>query len=259
MVATLWREVRFALRGLLKDKSFAVTALLSIGLGVGANAAIFSLVNQALLRLLPVREPERLVLLNWRGTFIGKGWGSSNLMSYPFYQDLRDQTDVFDGVFGRAPTIVNLGVDTTAESVNAEIVTGSYFQVLGVRALLGRTIEASDDRQPGAHSVVVLSYDYWRNHLGSRLDIIGHKVSINTHPMTVIGVAEPGFRGIDWAEIPALWVPTMMKREATPDFDWLLDRRGVWLHVFARLKRGMTAQQAQVALRPWFTAMLAAD
>src|SRR5437773_7873967 len=141
MVATLWREVRFSLRGFLKDKSFPVTALLSIGLGVGANAAIFSLVNQALLRLLPVREPERLVLLNWRGTFIGKGWGSSNLMSYPFYQDVRDQTDVFDGVFGRAPTTVNLGVDSAAEPVNAEIVTGSYFGVLGVRAFLGRTIE----------------------------------------------------------------------------------------------------------------------
>src|SRR3989475_11337787 len=104
MLATLWREVRFALRGLLKDKSFAVTALLSIGLGVGANAAIFSLVNQALLRLLPVREPERLVLLKWRGTFIGEGWGSRNLMAYPFYQDLRGQTEFFACVFGRAPT-----------------------------------------------------------------------------------------------------------------------------------------------------------
>src|SRR6266566_3240411 len=140
MLGNLGREMRFAVRGLLRDKGFALTAVLSIGLGVGANAAIFSLVNQALMRLLPVTEPERLVLLNWRGTFIGKGWGSSNLMSYPFYQDLRDQTDVFDGVFGRAPTVVNLGVDATAESVNAEIVTGSYFQVLGVHALLGRTI-----------------------------------------------------------------------------------------------------------------------
>jgi putative ABC transport system permease protein len=233
--------------------------VLSIGLGVGANAAIFSLVNQALMRLLPVSEPERLVLLNWRGTFVGKGWGSSNLMSYPFYQDLRDQTDVFDGVFARAPTIVNLGLDNTTDSVSAEIVTGSYFRVLGVRPLLGRTIDESDDRQPGAHPVVVLSYDYWRNHLGSRPDIVGRSVSINTHPMTVIGVAAADFRGVDWGEVPSVWVPTMMKREATPDFDWLLDRRGVWLHVFGRLKRGMTMEQAQAALQPWFKAMLAAD
>src|SRR3977135_4243261 len=156
MIDTFWREVRFALRGLLKDKSFAATPVLSIGLGVGANAAIFSLVNQALMRLLPVREPERLVLLDWRGTFIGHGWGSSNLMSYPFYRDLRDETDVFDGVFGRAPTMVNVAIENRAESVNAEIVTGSYFRVLGVRALVGRTIDESDDQQPDAHPVVVL-------------------------------------------------------------------------------------------------------
>jgi predicted permease len=259
MADTFWRDVRFAVRGLVKDKSFAATAVLSIGLGVGANTAIFSLVNQALMRLLPVREPARLVLLNWRGTFIGKGWGSSNLMSYPFYQDLRDQTDVFDGVFGRAPTVVNLGVGNTTESVSAEIVTGSYFRVLGVPALLGRTIDDSDDRQPGAQPVVVLSYDYWRNHLGSRPDIVGQRVSINTHPMTVIGVAAADFRGIDWGEVPSLWVPTMMKREATPDFDWLLDRHGVWLHIFGRLKSGTTIEQTQAALQPWFKGMLATD
>jgi predicted permease len=259
MLMNLWRDLRLALRALIRDKGFALTAVLSIGLGVGANAAIFSLVNQALFRLLPVREPERLVLLDWRGTFIGHGWGSSNLMSYPFYRDLRDETDVFEGVFGRAPTMVNIALDNRAESVNAEIVTGSYFRVLGVHALLGRTIEESDDQQPDAHPVVMLSSDYWRNHLGSRSDIVGHTVLINTHPMTVIGIADAGFRGIDWGEVPSVWIPTMMKRQATPDFDWLLDRRGQWLHVFGRLKPGVTDQQAQAALQPWFKAMLQAD
>ena len=256
---TFGHELRLALRGLLRDKGFALTAVLSIGLGVGANTAIFSLVNQALFRLLPVREAERLVLLNWRGSFIGKGWGSSNLMSYPFYRDLRDQTDVFDGVFGRAPTTVTFALDGGAEMVSAEIVTGSYFKVLGVRALAGQTIDESDDDQPGAHPVVMLSADYWRNHLGSRDDIIGHTVLVNTHPMTVIGIADAGFRGIDWGEVPSLWIPTMMKRQATPDFDWLLDRRGRWLHVFGRLKPGMTAEQGKAALQPWFKSMLQAD
>src|SRR5262245_33722701 len=214
MLTNLGRDLRLALRGLLRDKGFAATAVLSIGLGVGANAAIFSLVNQALFRLLPVREAERLVLLDWRGTFVGKGWGSSNLMSYPFYRDLRDETDVFDGVFGRAPTVVNLALENRADAVSAEIITGSYFKVLGVRALVGRTIEPSDDEQPGAHPVVMLSADYWRNRLDSRSDIIGRTVRINTHPMTVIGVADAGFRGIDWGEVPAVWIPTMMKRQA---------------------------------------------
>src|SRR6476661_9751745 len=108
MIGHILRGVRLGFRTLRKDRGFALTALLSIGLGVGANAAIFSLVEQALFRMLPVRDPGRLVLLNWQGAFVGHGWGSSNLMSYPFFKDLHDQTDVFDGVFGRAPTTVNL-------------------------------------------------------------------------------------------------------------------------------------------------------
>lgn len=259
MLSDLGHDARLGLRGLLRDRGFALAALLSIGLGVGANSAIFSLVDQALFRLLPVSEPERLVLLDWRGTFIGYGWGTSNLMSFPFYQQLRAENEVFDGVFGRHPTLVNLAVETTPEPVSAEIVTGSYFAVLGVRPLLGRLIADSDDLEPGAHPVVAVSYDYWRTRLGAARDIIGRTVRVNNHPMTVIGVAEPGFHGIDWGEVPSLWIPTMMKRQATPSFDWLLDRRGRWLHVFGRLKPGITVQQAKAGLQPWFKAMLADD
>ena len=105
----------------------------------------------------------------------------------------------------------------------------------------------------------MLSFDYWKNRLGSRSDIVGRTVLVNTHPMTVIGVAQAGFRGLDWGAVPSLWIPTMMKRQATPDFDWLEDRRGRWLHVFGRLKPGVTAAQAQAGLQPWFKAMLQAD
>src|SRR5439155_17719194 len=97
------------------------------------------------------------------------------------------------------------------------------------------------------------------NRLGSRPDIIGTKVTVNRHPMTIIGVADPGFRGIDWAGVTAVWLPTMMKREATPDFDWLFDRRGKWLHVFGRLKPGMTPEGVRAQLQPWFKAMLQTD
>ena len=259
MFTSILRDVRLGFRGLLRDRGFAVTAILSIGLGVGANAAIFSLVHQALFRFLPVAAPERLVLLNWNGLFVGPGWGSGNLMSYPFYRDLRDETQVFDGVFGRAPFTVNLAIEGSAEPTSAEIVTGSYFRVLGVRPFLGRLLDDSDDRQPGTHPVVVVSFDFWRTRFASRSDVIGRTVRINTHPMTIVGVAAEGFTGIDWGQVPALWISTMMKREATPDFDWLLNRRGRWLHVFGRLKPGATAQQAQAALQPWFNAMLHAD
>ena len=252
-------DLRYALRTLARSKGFAAAVIATLAIGIGANTAIFSLVDQALFRLLPVRQPDRLVLLDWRGTFVGKGWGSVNLMSYPFYRDLRDQTDVFDGVFARAPTTVNVALGDRAESLSAEIVTGSYFRVLGVGALLGRVLDDSDDDRPDAHPVVVLSADYWRSRLGGPSDIVGRTVLINTHPMTVVGVADAGFRGIDWGDVPAVWIPAMMKRQATPDWDWLLERRGRWLHVFGRLKPGMTVAQAQAALQPWFKGMLQAD
>src|SRR5262245_16959353 len=259
MLTNLRDDVKLGLRSLLHDRGFALAAVLSIGLGVGANSALFSLVDQALLRMLPVRDPDRLVLLDWKGTFIGKGWGTSNLMSYPFYRDLRDETQVFDGVFARFPTDIDLMIDGSPEQASAEIVTGSYFPVLGVRPLLGRLLDDTDDQQPNAHPVVVVSAAFWKNRLGGRADIVGAKITINRHPMTVIGVADPQFHGLDWGGVTAIWLPTMMKREATPEFDWLFDRRGKWLHVFGRLKAGVTPQTARAQLQPWFKAMLQTD
>ena len=255
-----WRyDVRHAVRGLLRDRAFTAIALLSIGLGVGANSAIFSLVHQALLRQLPVREPERLVLLSWNGGFVGTGWGSGNLLPHPMFRDLKAENQVFDGLIARHPTQIHLSVEGTPEPVNAEIVSGNYFGVLGVRPARGRLLDESDDVQPGAHPVVVVSSDYWKSRLGGREDVVGRHVLVNGYPMTVIGVAAPGFRGMDWGEVPSLWIPTMMKKQATPEFDWLDDRRGRWVHVFGRLKPGLSAARAQAALQPWFKAMLEAD
>jgi putative ABC transport system permease protein len=259
MLDRLWYGVRQGTRGLLRDLSFTVVAVVSIGLGVGANSAIFSLIDQAFLRPLPAAQPDRLVLLTWRGSFVGSGWGSGDLLPHPFFRDLAAQTDVFAGLCARFPTNVNLGFENdTPEPVNGEIVSGSYFRVLGVGAALGRVLDDSDDRQPSAHPVVVVSYDFWRNRLGGRPDVVGRKVSVNSHPMTVVGVAAAGFRGVDWGEVSSFWVPTMMKKEAS-EFDWLDDRRGRWLHVFGRLKPGMTVAQAEAALQPWFKRTLEAD
>src|SRR5216683_4821865 len=138
------QDLRYALRMLRKNPAFTVVALLSIGLGVGANSAIFSLVDQALLRQLPVREPGRLVLLRWKGTFIGKGWGSGDLLSHPMFRDLKAESQVFDGVFCRHPTSVYLSVENTPEPTNAEIVSGTYFDILGVRPAVGRLLDESD-------------------------------------------------------------------------------------------------------------------
>jgi MacB-like periplasmic core domain len=247
------RDLRHALRTVVRTPTFTLTAVLSLAMGIGANASIFSLVDQVLLRLLPVREPQSLVLIDWRGNALADGWGSGNLMSYPMCRDLQEQTQFFAGVFCRHPTTVNLSLGRESQPVLAEIVSGTYFPVLGVQPHLGRLIAESDDLQRDAHPVVVLAYDYWVNGLGAASDIVGRKVLVNTHPMTVIGVAERGFGGMDVGEAAALWIPAMMKRQATPDWDRLLDRRARWMHVFGRLKPGVTAESAKAGLQPWFS------
>lgn len=253
------RDFRHAVRTLVRTPTFTLTAVLCLAVGIGANAAIFSLVDQVLLRSLPVRDPASLVLIDWRGNQLADGWGSGNLMSYPMCRDLQAQTQFFDGVFCRHPTLVNLSVGGEHRPVTAEIVSGSYFPVLGVRPRLGRLIADSDDVNRDAHPVVVLSHEYWSSALGSDPNIVGRKVLVNKHPMTVIGVAEAGFSGMDVGEAAVLWVPAMMKRQLTPDWDRLLDRRARWMHVFGRLKPGVSAEMAMTGLQPWFQSVLESD
>jgi len=256
-IETTIRDIRYAVRTLVRSPGFTATAVLSLTLGIGASAAIFSLFDQVLLRLLPVREPEQLVLLDWKGTTLTGGWGTGNLMPYPLFRDLQEQTtQVFDGVFCRHPTEVMLSTGQQPHPVWAEIISGSYFPALGVRPELGRLIDESDNLQPGAHPVIVLSYDYWKNNLGGAPDIVGRKVLLNNHPMTVIGVAAAGFHGMDIGEVPALWIPAMMKRQATPNWDHLMNRRVRWMHVFGRLRPGVSAEQGKAGLEPWFKSML---
>jgi predicted permease len=258
-IEDLWGDARHGVRTLARSSGFTATALLSLALGIGANAGVFALLDQVLIRPLAVREPERLVQLAWRGNAVGSNYGGGSLVSYPLCRELDEQTDVFDGVFCRHPLTVNFSTGREHESVRSEIVSGSYFSVLGVRPGLGRLIGASDDQQPGAHPVVVLSHDFWTTRFGGAVDIIGRRVLINSHSMTVIGVAPASFRGVDLAGMPALWIPAMMKRQATPDWDGLFSRRTFWMHAIGRLKPGMTVDQARARLQPWFTQMLEAD
>jgi predicted permease len=186
-------------------------------------------------------------------------YGIGPLFSYPVCRELQEQNQLFDGIFCRHPTQVYLSSGRQHDMVRAEIVSGSYFQVLGVRPERGRLIDPSDDRQPDAHPVVVLSHAYWMSALGGAEDAIERTVLINTHPMTVIGIAPESFRGVDLGVAPAVWIPAMMKRRATLEWDRLLDRRAMWMNVFGRLRPGLTAADATVGLQPWFTAMLESD
>lgn len=252
-------DLRFSARSFLRSPSFAATVVLSLALGIGATTAIYSLVDQVLLHALPVRQPERLVLIDWKGDQAANGFGSWNLMSYSICRDLQLQERFFEGVLCRAATTVNLSTGGEYKPAAAEIVSGTYFSVLGVGAALGRVLGSDDDRTPGANPVVVLAYDFWKTQLASAPDVVGRKVLVNQHPMTVIGVAAPVFRGIDVGEVPSLWIPAAMSAQAIPGFDGLLDRRTRWMQVLGRLRPSVTLAQAQAGLQPWFKAMLAED
>jgi predicted permease len=251
-------DLRFSARSFLRTPGFTSTTLLSLTLGIGATTAIYSLVDQVILHALPVRDPERLVLVDWNGDdLITGGMGTFNLMSRPICRDLQQQTRFFDGVLCRAEIQVNLTAGGDPRPVAAEIVSGSYFTVLGVGAALGRVIEPADDAVAGAGPVVVLSYDFWHAQFDGAADIVGRKVLIGNHPMTVVGVAAAGFRGVDVGAVPAFWIPTSMYANANFNTDEdLLNSTTRWLQILGRLRPGVTAAQAQAGLVPWFRAWL---
>jgi predicted permease len=252
-------DLRFSARSFLRSPGFTATTLLSLALGIGATTAIYSLVDQVILHALPVREPERLVLVDWNGDdLITYADGSINLMPYPICRGLQQQTRLFDGVLCRAEIQVNLTAGGDPRPVAAEIVSGSYFPVLGVGPALGRVIEPADDAAPGAGPVMVLSYDFWQAQFGGAADIVGRKVLIGKHPMTVVGVAAAGFRGVDVGAVPAFWMPTSMYADAnldTGDED-LLTGHTRWVQILARLRPDVTLARARAGLQPWFKAWL---
>ena len=256
---TLWQDLRYALRQLGRSPGFTAAAVLSLALGIGANTAIFSLLDQVLLRPLPVRDPQRLVLLNWHGESYGPSM-SNDVLSYPLYRDLRDRNQVFSGVLGYHHTTFGVGYQGQVERVPGEIVSGNYFDVLGIGAAFGRMLSPGDDRVPGGHPVAVLTYDFWVDHFRSDRGVLGKTITVNGHSFTVIGVSARGFTGLEVGWPAKVFVPMMMRTEVTPE-SWasmfgLESRRGSWVRVFGRLKPGISAQQAKASLQPLFHSIL---
>jgi putative ABC transport system permease protein len=241
------QDVRYAVRTLFKTPGFTIVVVLTLALGIGANTAIFSLTDQVLLRLLPVKSPERLVLLDGPGAFQGRTFNSGTF-SYPIYRDFRDRNTVFDGVIARFPAPLTLVANGQAERVSSELVSGNYFDILGVRAHIGRTFTPDDDKVPGGHPVVVLSHNYWTRRFGADPTVLNRTLTLNGLPMTIVGVTPPGFYGVVVGDNPDVIVPVMMKAQMTPTWDDLLNRRSRWLTVMARLKDGVSREQAEAAM-----------
>jgi predicted permease len=240
-------DFRYALRTLFKAPAFTIVVVLTLALGIGANTAIFSLTDQVLLRMLPVKAPEQLVVLDGPGAFRGRTFNNGTL-SYPMYRDIRDRNTVFAGVIARFPAALTLLANGQAERVNGELVTGNYFDVLGVRAHIGRTLTPDDDRTPGGHPVAVLSHNFWMRRFAGDPTVLNRTVSLNGLPMTIVGVAPAGFFGIVVGEEPDVMVPVMMKAQMTPTWDDLQSRTSRWLTVMARLKPDVSAVQAEAAM-----------
>ncbi len=245
----LFQDVRYALRHLRKSPGFTAVAVLTLGLGIGLNSAIFTLFDALTLRPLPISDPDAVVNVYQR---IQDEAGSYRSFSYPEYVALRQSNAVFSGLIAYSwmPAEIVTPTRSTvdgAEEAHGLLVTANYFPLLGGEAALGRTFLTEEDESHGAQPVMVLSHGFWEEHFSSDQSIVGKSVKLNSTLMTVVGVASAGFVGTE-PQTPDFWVPLMMQAQLTPGDERLSDRRSFWLDVVARLKPGVSRKQAQAGM-----------
>ncbi len=240
----LLRDLRQALRLLLRRPLVSTLAVLSLALGIGANTAVFSIVNALFFKSLPVAQPDTLVALYT----VDQRNPGLNPLSHLNWKDLREQRDVFAEVTAYDWVPLSVATGGEAELSFGQLVAGNYFQTLGTSAALGRLIAPADDVTPGAHPVVVLSHAFWTRRLGGRADAVGRTLLVNATPFTVIGVTPREFTGVTVGLQPELWAPMAMNRALRPDANWYEQRRGLFLSALARLAPGVTPAGAQAAV-----------
>ena len=246
------QDVRYAFRTLFKAPAFTLVVVATLALGIGANTAIFTLMDQVLLRALPVKDPQQLVILDAKGSNMGRIEGD-HAFSYPMLKDFREQSKT-TGVLGRFRVPTTLMVDNRSERVLAELVSGNYFQVFGLTPAAGRLLDMSDEVTPEGHPVVVLSHAFWLRRFAGSPAVVGRTIRINGLPMTVAGVAPRGFNGAEVGTPTDLFVPLMMRMTMIPSDpkDALMDRRTMWLQLVARVKDGVPKEQAEAELNTIF-------
>ncbi len=255
-MARLWLDLQFALRNLRRSPLFTFVAVASLALGIGANTAIFTLIDQLMLRLLPVRNPDQLVMIWSTGPHMGSNRGP-RAASYPMYQDFQRMAKAFSYVFCRFETSTSVSFNGQTERVDAELVSGNYFQALGVNPAAGRVFTPEqDDRVYKGQPSVVLSYPYWMSRFAGDPGVVGRKIIVDNYPMTIVGVSAAGFLGLDPSHTPQIRVPIQMKPLMTPGWDDIGDRRSQWIQMFGRMKPGYTLESAKASLQPLFHQIL---
>ena len=257
------QDLKVACRVFWKSPAFAAIVVLTLALGSGVNTAIFTLLDQVMLRALPVARPDRLVVLHAPGPF--SGWSEVNSdtvipMSHPMFEGLRDRTAAFSGALAHAGASVHLTVDGATEAVRGDMVSGGFFEVLGLRAAHGRLLTPDDDRVPSGHPVVVIGHGYFERRFGGDASVVGRSVNVNNHPMTIVGVAPPGFHGVEVGSAVDVYAPLAMQQELQPTWgkrtgDW----RSRWLTAMARLQDGVTRPEAQAAANVVYAQLLQED
>jgi len=255
---TLWRDIRYGARQLRHNPLFTTVAIATLAIGIGANTAVFTLLDQLVLRLLPVKDPSRLVMVWPEGQNFGNNNGN-RVVSYPFCGDLR-KSPALESVMCAYNTYETVTIDGVTDSPNVELVSGNYFDTLGVKPAIGRVFHSSsDDQVYSGHPSVVLSYSYWQARFGGDPKVIGKKILVNNYPMEIVGVSAAGFAGVDPARSPHMRIPFLMLPVLPTDGESLTSRRTQWIHAFARLAPGFTAESARAALLPLFRQSLEAE
>jgi len=255
-------NLRLTLRGLARAPVFSLIAILSLALGIGANTAIFSMLDHILLRTLPVKNPHELVFLYHPGPVQGSSstdepGGPS--FSYPMFRELQKEQTPFTALAGARNSSASLSYKNQPSRGTARLVSGNYFDLLGVRPAIGRLFTQDDDRTPGDHPVVVLAYHYWTTRFGNDVSALNQTMVINGYPMTIVGVAQKGFAGERLGDTADVYLPISMKKEMTPDWDGLRDRKNYWVTLLARLKPGVTSERAEALINVSYRAQLEQD
>nr|MDQ3012891.1 ABC transporter permease [Acidobacteriota bacterium] len=241
---TLWQDLRFGARMLLKNPGFTLIVVITLAIGIGANTAIFSVADKLLLRPLPVKEPNQLALVS--GESVNPKF-LNNLFSYPDYVDYRNQNEVFSGLLAFRPQTAKLGIGEQSDKVSLELVSGNYFDVLGVTAVQGRVILDDDNRTEDAHPVAVISHGCWQRRFGGQPNMIGQTLTLNGAGYTIIGIARAGFSGMSLEAPAEAWLPLMMRRQLLAGATSNAVRALGWLKLMGRLKPGVTLTAAQTS------------
>jgi putative ABC transport system permease protein len=258
-------RVRFALRSLLKSPLLSLVVVVSLGLGIGANTAIFSLLHQVVLASLPVERPEELVLLSAPGELKGGrssttiSGGMNAIFAYPMFRALEKDHPGVSGVAAFRHLGANLAFGKQTISGHVNIVSGAYFPLLGVKPIIGRTLGPEDDAASGGNAAAVLSYGYWHDRLGGDPAVLNQQVRINGHGFTIVGVAPREFIGLTLGSEPEVYVPLVFKPQLTPNWDGTKRWDDYYLYLFARLKPGVSRAQAAAALNGPYSAMIEAQ